>query len=78
MFVALQCKGVGEFGVELGSAYEAFQGLIVITLEGEGIANRTPRLWGVAVYVDNFVGEVREVNGVFEMPKNGGVELHVF
>lgn len=78
MFMALEGKSVGEFGIELSSAFEAFEGLVMVALERKGVADRAPGLWGVAVYFNDFVGKEGEVDIVFEVPENCGIDLHVF
>ena len=78
VFVALEGEGVGESGGELGSALEAFEGLVVVALEGEGVTEGAPGLRRGAVGVDNFVGEEGEVDFGFEVPEDCRVEFHVF
>ena len=78
VFVTLEREGVGEFGVELGGAFEASERLVVVAVEGEGVSDCAPGLGGEPVEVDEFVGEVGEVDVAFEVPEDGRVDFHVF
>ncbi len=78
MLVALQGVRIGEFRIELGGASEAFQGLVMVALEGKGVADRTPGLRRVAIYFDDLVRKERKIDVILEVPERGRVHLDVF
>ncbi len=78
MFVTLQSEGICEFGIELSGAFEAFERLIVVTLQGEGVPDGAPGLWRVPVRFNDLVAEEGEVDLVLEMPEDCRVDFHVF
>lgn len=78
MFMALKGKSIGETGVQLRGTFEAFESLIVITLEGERVADCTPGLRRIVVEFDDFMGQEGQVDSVFLMPEDGGINFHIF
>ena len=49
----------------------------MVSLEGEGVAYGAPGLRRKAVESEEFVCEEGELNVIFKVPEDGGVDLHV-
>ena len=60
VFVALEGEAICEGGVELRGPLEAFEGLFVFALQGEGVPYCAPCLRRESVDFNKFVGEVSE------------------